>query len=137
MLPVIHSSAHHIVEPFDHPISHRHLRITYSSIIHSDKTFMGMTTSPKNAKDVMRMCEILFGESFLKENAVCTGNCNGNSPLVWDETMLGALRVFKTKSTNSMLTLRSRRGKYSRFCFSNCCTAKCRGSFCSSILSNR
>ena len=98
MLPIIHSSAHHIVEPFDHPISHRHLRITYSSIKHSDKTFMGMTTSPKNAQDVMKMCEILFGESFLKENAVCTGNCNGNSPLVWDETMLGALREFSKRN---------------------------------------
>ena len=33
MLPALHSSAHHIVEPYDHPISQRHLRITYSSII--------------------------------------------------------------------------------------------------------
>ncbi|MEL6690348.1 MAG: trimethylamine methyltransferase family protein, partial [Pseudomonadota bacterium] len=55
MLPAIHSSAHHIVEPMDHPISHRHLRITYSSMKHSDKTFMGMTTSPKNAEDVIDM----------------------------------------------------------------------------------
>ena len=31
MLPSMHSSAHHIVEPYDHPISQRHLRITYSS----------------------------------------------------------------------------------------------------------
>ncbi|MCB1455107.1 MAG: trimethylamine methyltransferase family protein, partial [Nitratireductor sp.] len=31
MLPALHSSAHHIVEPYDHPISQRHLRITYSS----------------------------------------------------------------------------------------------------------
>ena len=36
MLPAIHSSAHHIVEPYDHPISHRHLRITYSSMKHSE-----------------------------------------------------------------------------------------------------
>ncbi len=56
MLPAMHSSAHHIVEPYDHPISHRHLRITYSSMKYSDKTFMGMTTSPKNAEDVMDMC---------------------------------------------------------------------------------
>ena len=94
MLPAMHSSAHHIVEPMDHPISHRHLRITYSSIKHSDKAFMGMTTSPKNAEDVMDMCAILFGEEFLESHAVCTGNCNGNSPLVWDETMLGAMRAF-------------------------------------------
>jgi len=94
MLPVLHSSAHHIVEPYDHPISQRHLRITYSSMKHSDKTFMGMTTSPKNAEDVLDMAAILFGEDFIDTHPVVTGNCNGNSPLVWDETMLGAMRAF-------------------------------------------
>ena len=94
MLPAMHSTAHHIVEPFDHPISQRHLRITYSSMKHSDKTFMGMTTSPKNAEDVIEMCAILFGEDYIDTHPVVTGNCNGNSPLVWDETMLGALRAF-------------------------------------------
>ncbi len=94
MLPAMHSSAHHIVEPFDHPISQRHLRITYSSMKYSNKTFMGMTTSPKNAEDVIDMCRILFGAEFMETHPVVTGNCNGNSPLVWDETMLGALRAF-------------------------------------------
>ncbi|MCY4180058.1 MAG: trimethylamine methyltransferase family protein [Litoreibacter sp.] len=94
MLPAIHSSAHHIVEPYDHPISQRHLRITYSSMKYSDKTFMGMTTSPKNAEDEMEMCAILFGREFMMTHPVVTGNCNGNSPLVWDETMLGAMRAF-------------------------------------------
>lgn len=94
MLPAMHSSAHHIVEPYDHAISHRHLRITYSSMKYSDKTFMGMTTSPRNAQDVIAMCRILFGDAFMQSHAVVTGNCNGNSPLVWDETMLGALRAF-------------------------------------------
>jgi trimethylamine--corrinoid protein Co-methyltransferase len=94
MLPALHSSAHHIVEPYDHAISQRHLRITYSSMKYSDKTFMGMTTSPKNAEDVIEMCRILFGAQFLEDHAVVTGNCNGNSPLVWDETMLGAMRAF-------------------------------------------
>lgn len=94
MCPAIHSSAHHIVEPMDHPVSHRHLRITYSSMKHSDKTFMGMTTSGKNAEDVMAMCKILFGEGYLEDHPVVTGNINGNSPLVWDQTMLGAMRAF-------------------------------------------
>ncbi len=98
MLPAMHSSAHHIVEPYDHPISQRHLRITYSSMKHSDKTFMGMTTSPKNAEDVMDMCAILFGAEFMETHPVVTGNCNGNSPLVWDETMLGAMRAFCRKN---------------------------------------
>jgi trimethylamine--corrinoid protein Co-methyltransferase len=98
MLPALHSSAHHIVEPYDHPISQRHLRITYSSMKYSDKTFMGMTTSPKNAEDVMDMCAILFGDEYIDTHPVITGNCNGNSPLVWDETMLGALRAFCTRN---------------------------------------
>ncbi len=98
MMPALHSSAHHIVEPYDHPISHRHLRITYSSMKHSDKTFMGMTTSPKNAEDVLDMCALLFGADFMETHSVVTGNCNGNSPLVWDETMLGALRAFSRRN---------------------------------------
>jgi len=99
MCPAIHSSAHHIVEPMDHPVSHRHLRITYSSMKYSDKMFMGMTTSPKNAQDVLDMCAILFGgDEFLENNYVVTGNCNGNSPLVWDEVMLGAMRAFNRRA---------------------------------------
>jgi len=92
--PALHSSAHHIVEPMDLPVSHRHLHVTLSSIRHSDKTFMGMTTSPRNAEDVMDMCALLFGAEHMETHPVVVGNCNGNSPLVWDETMLGAMRAF-------------------------------------------
>ncbi|MCP4316444.1 MAG: trimethylamine methyltransferase family protein [Hyphomicrobiales bacterium] len=98
MSPALHSSAHHIVEPMDHVVSHRHLRITYSSMKYSDKTFMGMTTSAKNAEDVLDMCAILFGADFMENHPVTTGNCNGNSPLVWDETMLGAMRAFSRRN---------------------------------------
>ncbi len=94
MAPALHSSAHHIVEPMDHPVSHRHLRITYSSMKHSDKTFMGMTTSGKNAEDVLDLCAILFGADYMDSHPVTVGNCNGNSPLVWDEIMLSAMRAF-------------------------------------------
>jgi trimethylamine--corrinoid protein Co-methyltransferase len=63
-----------------------------------DETFRqdlhGHDHIPKNAEDVMEMCAILFGDDFMKTNPVTTGNCNGNSPLVWDETMLGAMRAF-------------------------------------------
>ena len=97
MLPAMHSSAHHIVEPMDHPVAHRHLLITYSSMKYSDKTFMGMTTSGKNAEDVLDMCEILFGKDYLEEHCVVTGNVNGNSPLVWDQTMLSSMRAFNLR----------------------------------------
>jgi trimethylamine--corrinoid protein Co-methyltransferase len=96
--PALHSSAHHIVEPMDHVVAHRHLRITYSSMKHSDKIFMGMTTSDKNAEDVLDMCAILFGADYLETHPVVVGNCNGNSPLVWDEVMLGAMRAFNRRN---------------------------------------
>jgi trimethylamine--corrinoid protein Co-methyltransferase len=98
MLPAMHSTAHHIVEPMDLPVSHRHMHITYSSMKHSDKMFMGMTSSPKNAEDVLDMCAILFGADFIDEHPVTTGNCNANSPLLWDEVMLGAMRAFSRRN---------------------------------------
>ncbi len=80
---------------------------------HSDKTFMGMTTSPKNAEDVMEMCAILFGAEFMETHPVVTGNCNGNSPLVWDETMLGAMRAFcRAQPAGAVLALRAGRRQY-------------------------
>ena len=45
-------------------------------------------------EDVMAMVKILFGDDFVDEHPVVTANINGNSPLVWDETMLGAMRAF-------------------------------------------
>ena len=94
MMPALHSSGHVICEPMDVPVGHRHLWITYSSMKHSDKTFMGLSTSGPNGEDVMEMVKILFGADFVEDHAMVTANINGNSPLVWDETMLGALRAF-------------------------------------------
>jgi trimethylamine--corrinoid protein Co-methyltransferase len=94
MAPALHSTAHVICEPMDKPVGHRHLWITYSSMVHSDKTFMGMSTSGQNGEDVMEMVKVLFGADYVEAHAVVTANINGNSPLVWDETMLGAMRAY-------------------------------------------
>ena len=40
------------------------------------------------------MCEILFGKEFVDQNAVMTSLINANSPMVFDGTMLGALKVY-------------------------------------------
>ena len=55
---------------------------------------MGPVTQPDRAADAVRMCEIVFGKEFVHDNAVMVGLVNGNSPLVWDATMIGALRVY-------------------------------------------
>ena len=46
MLPALHSSAHHIVEPYDHPISQRHLRcLLYTSPSPRDRQKSRMPSS--------------------------------------------------------------------------------------------
>lgn len=94
MAPALQNAGSVICEPVDVPIPKRHLRITASAIRHSDKSFMGPVTHPARAEDAVAMAGIVFGEAFVRDNAVMVGLVNGNSPLVWDATMIGALRVY-------------------------------------------
>ncbi len=94
MAPALHNTGAVICEPVDIPIPKRHLHITYSAIRHSDKPFMGPVTAPERAEDAVRMARILFGADFVDSHTVLIGLVNCNSPLVWDETMLGALKVY-------------------------------------------
>jgi trimethylamine--corrinoid protein Co-methyltransferase len=92
--PAMHNTGAVICEPVDSPVPKRHLHITYSAIKHSDKPFMGPVTAPERAADAVRMAELVFGERFVDQHCVLIGLVNCNSPLVWDETMLGALKVY-------------------------------------------
>jgi trimethylamine--corrinoid protein Co-methyltransferase len=40
------------------------------------------------------MCEILFGADFVRDNTVMTSLININSPMTFDDTMMGALEVY-------------------------------------------
>jgi len=40
------------------------------------------------------MARLVFGAEFVGQNAVLHGNINVNSPLVYDDTMSGAPRVY-------------------------------------------
>lgn len=51
----------------------------------SDKPFMGAVTEPRRAQGSVEMCETLFVKSSL---------ININSPLTFDDVMLGALEVY-------------------------------------------
>jgi trimethylamine--corrinoid protein Co-methyltransferase len=55
---------------------------------------MGIVTSKERAEDVMKMAGIVFGEDYVKDNTVVVSITNCNSPLVWDQTMLDAMRVY-------------------------------------------
>lgn len=94
LAPVLHNTGAVICEPVDVAIPKRHLHITYSAIKHSDKPFMGPVTAPERAQDAVRMAQLVFGDDVVEANTVMISLVNCNSPLVWDETMLGALKVY-------------------------------------------
>ena len=92
--PGLHHAGGTLCEPVDLPVNKRHLDMVYSHLRYSDKPFMGSVTAPERAEDTVSMAKIVFGDAFVDANAVITSLINANSPLVWDATMLGALKVY-------------------------------------------
>ena len=94
MLPGLHHSGGTVCEPVDIPVPKRHLEMVYSHMRYSDKPFMGSVTAAERAADTVEMAKILFGEDFVANNCVTISLINANSPMTWDDTMLGALKTY-------------------------------------------
>ncbi len=94
MLPGLHHSGGTVCEPVDLPVTKRHLEMVYTHQRYSDKPYMGSVTSSSRAQDTVDMSKILFGDDFFANNTVISSLINANSPMTWDETMLGALKVY-------------------------------------------
>ncbi len=92
--PWLHHSGGTVCEPTDIPVNKRHLDMVFAHLTLSTKPFMGGVTAPERARDSIDMARIVFGAAFMEDNAVMQGNINANSPLIYDETMSGALRVY-------------------------------------------
>jgi trimethylamine--corrinoid protein Co-methyltransferase len=94
LAPAMHHSGGTLCEPVDLPVNKRHLDMVYAHIRYSDKPFMGSVTHPLRARDSVEMAKLVFGDSFVDENCVLINLINANSPMVFDATMLGALKVY-------------------------------------------
>ncbi|MFY0621436.1 MAG: trimethylamine methyltransferase family protein [Pelagimonas sp.] len=90
----LHHSGGTVCEPTDIPVNKRHLDMLYAHMSLSDKPFMGSVTSPERAQDSVDMASILFGEEFVQNNTVMTSLININSPMQFDDVMMGALEVY-------------------------------------------
>lgn len=104
MLPSLHHSGGTVCEPTDLPVNKRHFDMVYSHIKYSDKPFMGSVTHPQRAQDTVDMCKILFGEEFVDQNTVVINLINANSPMTFDETMLGAAEVYARNNQASIIS---------------------------------
>ncbi|MEX0348514.1 MAG: trimethylamine methyltransferase family protein [Paracoccaceae bacterium] len=90
----LHHSGGTVCEPTDVPVNKRHLDMLHAHMTLSDKPFMGSVTDPSRARDSVEMCEILFGKDFVRDNTVMTSLININSPMTFDDVMMGALEVY-------------------------------------------
>ncbi len=94
MTPALHHSGGTVCEPVDLPVNKRHLDMVYTHIRYSDKPFMGSVTAPERAEDTVALAKLVFGDDFVADNVVTIGLVNANSPMTWDGSMLGALKVY-------------------------------------------
>lgn len=90
----LHHSGGTVCEPTDVPVNKRHLDMLLAHMMLSDKPFMGSVTEPSRAQDSVDMCDILFGRDFVRGNTVMTSLININSPMTFDDVMMGALEVY-------------------------------------------
>jgi trimethylamine--corrinoid protein Co-methyltransferase len=104
LTPAMHHSGGTVCEPVDLPVNKRHLDMVYSHLRYSDKPFMGSVTHPERAADTVELAKIAFGAEFVQQNTVITSLINANSPMVWDGTMLGALKVYARNNQATVVT---------------------------------
>ncbi len=90
----LHHSGGTVCEPTDIPVNKRHLDMLHAHMTLSDKPFMGSVTEPSRAQDSVDMCGVLFGKDFVQENTVMTSLININSPMTFDDVMMGALEIY-------------------------------------------
>jgi len=90
----LHHSGGTVCEPTDVAVNKRHLDMLLAHMTLSDKPFMGSVTEPSRAADSVEMSKILFGADFVDANTVMTSLININSPLTFDNVMMGALEVY-------------------------------------------
>ena len=90
----LHHSGGTVCEPTDVAVNKRHLDMLRAHMTLSDKPFMGSVTEPSRAQDSVDMAGLLFGADFVQRNTVMTSLININSPMTFDDTMMGAMEVY-------------------------------------------
>jgi trimethylamine--corrinoid protein Co-methyltransferase len=105
----LHHSGGTICEPVDLPVNKRHFDMVYSHMKYSDKCFMGSVTHPERAADTVEMAKLLFGDGWLDPASGRPKTCivsliNVNSPMTYDATMLGALKVYARANQACIVT---------------------------------
>jgi len=98
----LHHSGGTVCEPTDVAVNKRHLDMLHAHMTLSNKPYMGSVTAPVRAQDSVDMGRILFADQ--PDATFMTSLVNINSPLVFDEVMMGALEVFANNNQASIVS---------------------------------
>jgi trimethylamine--corrinoid protein Co-methyltransferase len=103
--PQIHCAGGTIVEPEDLPLETRHLDMVYSHLRWTDKPYMGSVISEEGARDSIEMSAIAFGgRANIEKTPALLALINVNSPLRYDDRMLGALMTYAEANQPAIVT---------------------------------
>ncbi len=103
--PELDSAGGVICEPNDVPLDSRHLDMIYALQTVTDKFYMGNVVSGVNARDTIRMTEILLGgRDAIEKTPATISLINCNSPLRWDDRMLDAQFEYNLANQPVVLT---------------------------------
>jgi trimethylamine--corrinoid protein Co-methyltransferase len=77
--------------------------------VHTDKPFFSAVSAPSRSQDCVEMAKILFGDKWInpatgEPNTCLMGVMNGNSPLTFDATMLGAAKALARANQGVLVT---------------------------------
>ncbi len=93
------------VEPQDLPVAQRHLHKGLALLTLTDKAYTTAAHGRIAATDYIQMAAIVFGGlENIRRNPVLASNVNVNSPLRFDEQMLGALIVYARHGQPTIIT---------------------------------
>jgi trimethylamine--corrinoid protein Co-methyltransferase len=105
----LHHSGGTICEPVDLPVNKRHFDMVYSHMKVQRQALHGLGNHPERAQDTVEMTKILFGDNWIdpltgKPRTAVINLINANSPMTFDETMLGAAKVYARANQACIIT---------------------------------
>ena len=102
---VLHHGSDTLVEPTDLPANTRHLDATFTSLRLTDKTIMGPSRGRVASTDALSLVAVAFGGlDAIRQKPVLIGVINVNSPLRFDDWMLGGLIAYAKLGQINIIT---------------------------------
>ena len=89
----------------DVAVNDKHLQNLWLGFTRTDKINMAISHGPIIVEDAIEMCKIVFGDDLKPEEGPVTGGIiNANSPLVFDDRMLGGSMTFARHGQFTIVT---------------------------------